>query len=49
MLDDGKITERGTHIKLLAQRGLYSRLWAQQEKEEKESIATLDEGMLDEK
>ena len=49
VLDDGKITERGTHIKLLAQRGLYSRLWAQQEKEEKESIATLDEGMLDEK
>jgi ATP-binding cassette subfamily B protein len=49
VLDDGQITERGNHIELLEQRGLYSRLWAQQEKEEQESIATLEEDMLEEK
>ncbi|MCP4953911.1 MAG: ABC transporter ATP-binding protein/permease [Proteobacteria bacterium] len=49
VLDDGQITERGTHVKLLEKRGLYSRLWAQQKKEEQESNATLGEDMPDQK
>ncbi|MDG1192607.1 MAG: metal ABC transporter permease, partial [Arenicellales bacterium] len=49
VLDDGQITERGTHVRLLEQRGLYSRLWAEQKKEEQENNTTLEESMLSQK
>lgn len=32
ILDKGEIVERGTHSELLAQNGLYKKLWAEQEK-----------------
>lgn len=32
VLDQGQIAERGTHKKLLAQKGLYAKLWANQSK-----------------
>ena len=36
VIRDGKITERGTHSELLAQRGYYDKLYANQFREEKE-------------
>ena len=49
VLDGGQITERGAHVRLLEQRGLYSRLWAEQKKEEQENNTTLEESMLSQK
>jgi ATP-binding cassette subfamily B protein len=37
VLDDGRVVERGTHAALLAQAGLYARMWALQA--EQESVA----------
>ena len=46
VLEDGRVAERGTHAGLLADRGLYARMWALQAAEEepadqrqKESVA----------
>lgn len=36
VLADGTITERGTHPTLLAENGLYAKLWREQQKEERE-------------
>ncbi len=35
-LDQGKLAEKGTHNELLARKGLYSRMWAAQQKGESE-------------
>jgi ATP-binding cassette subfamily B protein len=34
VLDDGRVVERGTHAGLLAQAGLYARMWALQAEEQ---------------
>jgi ATP-binding cassette subfamily B protein len=34
VLDDGRITEQGTHPQLLAEKGLYAQMWQQQKKEQ---------------
>ena len=34
VLDDGRVVERGTHQGLLAQAGLYARMWALQAEQE---------------
>jgi ATP-binding cassette subfamily B protein len=39
VLERGRIVERGTHAKLLAQRGVYARLWQMQRREEKTEAA----------
>jgi hypothetical protein len=31
VLDHGRIVERGTHIQLLAQNGLYAQMWTRQQ------------------
>ncbi|GAB2559783.1 ABC transporter ATP-binding protein [Gracilibacillus alcaliphilus] len=36
VLDQGKLAEKGTHNELLARKGLYSRMWAAQQKGESE-------------
>ncbi|MED5248895.1 MAG: metal ABC transporter permease, partial [Pseudomonadota bacterium] len=36
VLAEGTITERGTHPTLLAENGLYAKLWREQQKEERE-------------
>ena len=36
VLDDGRITEQGTHPQLLAEKGLYAQMWQQQKKEQLE-------------
>ena len=39
VLDDGEITERGAHLQLRADGGLYARLWQEQQKEERQASA----------
>jgi ABC-type transport system involved in Fe-S cluster assembly fused permease/ATPase subunit len=39
VLQDGSIAERGSHAGLLAQDGLYARMWAMQAEQEPESLA----------
>ncbi len=42
VLEDGQITEQGTHPQLLTQNGLYAQLWRQQKKEELEKSSASD-------
>ena len=42
VLEDGQITEQGTHPQLLTQTGLYAQLWRQQKKEELEKSSASD-------
>ena len=39
VLDQGQLAESGTHAELLAKRGLYADMWAQQAQEEREAEA----------
>jgi ABC-type multidrug transport system fused ATPase/permease subunit len=40
VLEDGRITQRGTHAELVAQRGLYATLWRIQTEADPEGDAT---------
>ncbi len=42
VLEDGQITEQGTHPQLLTLNGLYAQLWRQQKKEELEKSSASD-------
>jgi ATP-binding cassette subfamily B protein len=46
VLDQGRIAERGTHLRLLAQGGLYASMWNRQREaaEAREKLAMVDDG-----
>jgi ATP-binding cassette subfamily B protein len=40
VLDHGRIVERGTHLSLLAERGLYAQMWERQQARQDEALAS---------